>query len=80
MPSHRKNPFVAIATPGLFLPHIAKKHPFAPLADIKGLARNKTAHKSMFIKFWLDNKHSTINHYFAFVANWSDVFPIATTS
>ena len=23
MPSHRKNPFVAIATPGLFLPHIA---------------------------------------------------------
>ena len=29
----------------------------------------KTAANSVFIKLWLDVKHSTINHYFAFVVN-----------
>ncbi len=28
----------------------------------------------MFIKLWLDVKHSNINGYFAFVVNWADVF------
>jgi hypothetical protein len=28
-----------------------------------------TAHNSVFIKLWLDDKHSTINRYFAFVVN-----------
>ena len=31
----------------------------------------KAAHNSVFIKLWLDVKHSTINYYFAFVVNWT---------
>ncbi len=30
---------------------------------------SKPAANSVFIKLWLDVKHSTINHYFAFVVN-----------
>ena len=30
---------------------------------------NSPAPNSVFIKLWLDVKHSTINHYFAFVVN-----------
>jgi hypothetical protein len=40
---------------------------------------NKPAADSLFIKLWLD-KHSTINHYFAYVVNWYLRFSIAATS
>lgn len=30
----------------------------------------------MFLKFWLDGKHSAINHYFDFVVNLSDIFQL----
>ncbi len=29
----------------------------------------KAAYNSVFIKLWLDVKHSALNHYFAFVVN-----------
>jgi hypothetical protein len=31
---------------------------------------------SVFIKLWLDVKHSTLNRYFAFAVNWSSVFQL----
>jgi wobble nucleotide-excising tRNase len=44
--------------------------------DIIGKYRKKskqkdddTAGNSVFIKLWQDAKHSTLNHYFAFVVN-----------
>ncbi len=37
---------------------------------------DKTTHNSVFIKLWLDVTHSTINHYFASVVNWTDVFQL----
>jgi hypothetical protein len=33
------------------------------------LSESKTAGNSVFIKLWLDVKHSAINRYFAFVVN-----------
>jgi predicted acetyltransferase len=31
--------------------------------------KGRAACNSVFIKLWLDVKHSTLNHYFAFVVN-----------
>ena len=45
-----------------------------------GFNAGRAAYNSVFMKLWLDVKHSTKNHYFAFVVNWGWRFSITTTS